>query len=394
MNDSSPGSCFADCSVAVVCGDTIVAGTEVCDDGVNDNSQGSCTSDCLATVFCGNGAVTGTEVCDDGTNNNTPGSCLADCSAAVICGDNAVIGTEVCDDGVNDNTPGSCLADCSAAVICGDNAVTGTEVCDDGVNDNTPGSCLADCSATVVCGDNITNGTEACDDGNLITEACLYGEQSCVVCDATCSSIPGLTSYCGDGATDIGNAEVCDDGNLIDTDGCSNTCNLVAKRVFTTSQTTTAGFGGLAGGDLHCQTLANAASLPGTYKAWISDSTGSPSTRFTRGGPYQLVDGTLIANDWADLTDGSIANPINLTESSGTPPDGNSNCGDPRVVWSNTLFDGTLLGNGHCADWTGGNGDSEWSRWDLSNQEWSAWCTPTSGATCNNWVANLYCFEQ
>jgi hypothetical protein len=41
----------------------------------------------------------------------------------------------------------------------------------------------------------------------------------------------------------------------------------------------------------------------------------SPSVRFTRSAvPYRLIDGTLIANDWADLTDGTIAHDLDLTE--------------------------------------------------------------------------------
>ena len=76
-------------------------------------------------------------------------------------------------------------------------------------------------------------------------------------------------------------------------------------RVFVTSTEYGGIIGGLTGADTICQQLAEASNLSGTYKAWLSDSTDSPSTRFVRStGPYQLVDGTRIAANWTSLTDG------------------------------------------------------------------------------------------
>src|SRR5205814_720512 len=69
--------------------------------------------------------------------------------------------------------------------------------------------------------------------------------------------------------------------------------------------------GGLAGGDALCQAGAAARRLPGTYRAWLSDGTNSPSTRFARSkGPYVQPDGIVIARSWNDLTDGSLQNGI------------------------------------------------------------------------------------
>src|SRR3989344_6490978 len=45
-----------------------------------------------------------------------------------------------------------------------------------------------------------------------------------------------------------------------------------SKRAFVTSATYHGNLGGLAGGDAECQSLANAASLGGIWKAWLSDS--------------------------------------------------------------------------------------------------------------------------
>ena len=92
--------------------------------------------------------------------------------------------------------------------------------------------------------------------------------------------------------------------------------------VFVTSTSYDGNLGGLAGADAKCQDQADAAGLTGTFKAWLSDAKGSPSTRFTRsaGAPYVLVDGTVIADNYAGLTSGSLEHPINQTETGGAPP--------------------------------------------------------------------------
>ncbi|TSC66687.1 MAG: hypothetical protein CEO21_126, partial [Microgenomates group bacterium Gr01-1014_80] len=87
------------------------------------------------------------------------------------------------------------------------------------------------------------------------------------------------------------------------------------KRVFETSLTYDGNLGGLAGADSKCQTLADTSGRGGTWKAWLSDSATSVSSRFTHATvSYKLLNGTTIANDWNNLTSGTILAPINLTE--------------------------------------------------------------------------------
>jgi cysteine-rich repeat protein len=62
-----------------------------------------------------------------------------------------------------------------------------------------------------VCGDGVVEAPEECDDGNLID-----GDG----CSSTCQ----IEGVCGDGVVDPG--EQCDDDNLVDGDGCSSTCRL------------------------------------------------------------------------------------------------------------------------------------------------------------------------
>jgi hypothetical protein len=125
---------------------------------------------------------------------------------------------------------------------------------------------------------------------------------------------------------------------------------------------------GLAGADLKCQGLADAANLGGTFLAWLSDDTGSPTTRLDTGftGAYKLVDGSVVASaGWADLSDAMLAHPIDLDEK------GASATGE--LVWSNTTPAGDKVGSDSCMGWlssvngvNGGQGIS-----DAINAQWS-----------------------
>jgi cysteine-rich repeat protein len=75
-----------------------------------------------------------------------------------------------------------------------------------------------------VCGNGTVEAGEQCDDGNTVTENCPYGQASCAVCNSTCQTVAGATSFCGNGSVDTANGEQCDDGNTTSGDGCSATC--------------------------------------------------------------------------------------------------------------------------------------------------------------------------
>lgn len=200
---------------------------------------------------------------------------------------------------------------------------------------------------------------------------------------------------CGDGIVDVD--EECDDGNAQAGDGCSHHCLLelaAPKRVFITSGMLTGAMGGLAGADAVCQSLADGAGLTGTYLAWLSDGIVAPAFRFTHATePYVLVDGTPIAEDWADLVDGTLMHAIDLTEGGTPPAQGTHVCGQ-TAVWSNVTADGGHAdAASHCVGWTDANGiQSHSGRWDLTGADWSASCF-AGGATCL-WAAPIYCFEQ
>lgn len=165
------------------------------------------------------------------------------------------------------------------------------------------------------------------------------------------------------------------------------------KKVFVTSMRFGGNLGGLAGADGKCQDLATIANLSGTYKAWLSDTTGSPSTRFTHStGPYILVNGTVVANSYADLVSGGIRHAIDLTEY-GNPGNFDPLAASQKYVWSNTMANGAqYVSWASCNNWmvTDGSANGNWGSAAAVDGTWSSLGT----ATCNFVTAPLYCFEQ
>jgi hypothetical protein len=176
------------------------------------------------------------------------------------------------------------------------------------------------------------------------------------------------------------------------------TC-VARKRVFVTSERYHADLGGLAGADAKCQALADAASLGGTYKAWLSDATGSPSTRFTKSTtPYVRLDGMIVANDWADLTDGTLLASISITELDTAGPSGNA-CG-ASAAWTNTSAGGTQTSStSSCGNWSGAEDDAvSMGDGNSTSDSFTGGCNMNGGQVCPStldiFAASLYCFEQ
>jgi fibro-slime domain-containing protein len=103
------------------CGDGVVNGAEICDDGVNDGRYGGCRPGCGGLgPFCGDAMTEpGIEECDDGRNLSTynqPG-CGPGCRAIARCGDGRVDGIwgETCDDG-NVVSQDGCTATCQLEI--------------------------------------------------------------------------------------------------------------------------------------------------------------------------------------------------------------------------------------------------------------------------------------
>ena len=193
------------------------------------------------------------------------------------------------------------------------------------------------------------------------------------------------------------------------------------KVVFVSSQLFNGNFGGgqrILGhleADKRCQDLATEAGLAGSFKAWISGrvDTGSGPLphgvvdRFTQSAvPYRLVNGTQVADDWADLTDGSLDHAIDRDEY-GNP------VGQETRVWTNTRTNGTAWDNSRqCAvgpnpdipglwtwscgapSWTAGDCQFQSGKYGQANSTGGDWTgTNSSNTACTNQF-HLYCFEQ
>lgn len=414
-------ACAADCSVdvgaCITCGNGVIDGDEPCDGevfaaadscdevGLGDASEplhctAWCTLDFAACSACGDGIVTAPESCEPGI--------LGTASCASLGYDG---GTLACGDG--------CSFDLSACTQCGNGVLEAGEACDGSDSNATCDSlgwnggelgctaaCTYDTASCGSCGDGEIAGNEACEGADLGGATCasqgFFG--GALSCGADCSfDTSGCTgSGCGDGVVDAG--EDCDgnalghtclgevglpDGNVVcsptctlDTSACSGTPPL---RVFVTSGHFAANFGGVDGGDALCQDAADDAALGGSWRAWLSDGSSTAAARLSHSdGPYTLVDGTLVANDWNDLVDGHIAHAIDTTEL-GVLADVPSTW----VATATTAAGALQMFNGSCSNWTTTAAGSA----GVGNvQNTSTWSD--SGAITCGTAVSLYCFEQ
>ncbi|MDC0722025.1 DUF4215 domain-containing protein [Nannocystis bainbridge] len=374
------GENCVDCEL-VTCGDGIIDPGEACDDGDADD-----TDDCLATcksAGCGDGFVhAGAEQCDDGNDLDTD-ACVTGCKQAT-CGDGFVLeGSEFCDDG-NDLDDDDCPNSC-AAPGCGDGVVSPGEACDDGNTDETD-ACLNTCGPNV-CGDGkLHMGVEACDDGNLDPfDAC---REDCTF------------NICGDGYLDP-ESELCDHGPRNGDDPAKATCRTNCTRsgflVFVSSQLLAPGadFEAISGGDERCGELAAAGELDirgGRWKAWLGDGSVGPVENFHKSAiPYYTLHGgatAKVADNWSDLADGTLDNPIDVTDLDQQFAAGVA-CDQLRAVWTGVRSNNTYGGN--CAKWSWNGPAVQALTGDLTRKD-AAW-TEACSLGCTE-TARLYCFEQ
>ena len=245
-----------------------------CDDMKLDGSE--------TDVDCG-GSCSPALACDDLKK------CVidADCKS-FVCADDGngqlVCQIPACDDTVANGTETDvdCGGSCAPAKLCADLlgcAVAGD--CESGVCKDD-GSGALKCAAPA-CGDNVQQSGEACDDGNLVDND---------GCDSNCKP-----SGCGNGVTT--GAEQCDDGNSVDGDGCDNNCTP-----------TGCGNGIITVGETCDDT--NTANADGCSAACAPESgytcNGAPSTCMTtcgdgiKAGAEACDDGGTAANDGCNAT--------------------------------------------------------------------------------------------
>ena len=176
------------------------------------------------------------------------------------------------------------------------------------------------------------------------------------------------------------------------------------KRVFITSTNYNGNLGGLSGADAKCQAAANDPDkntatndgLGGIWKAWLSDSTTSPTSTSRMihfDGPYKRLDGLTIADDWSELilnlpVTNQIQYPILKTELGG----------NGVYAWTNTKADGTIYSNSSyattsCNDWSSSTNSSSLRGVIGSATATNSTWTQYLAIRCDL-VKSLYCFEQ
>ncbi len=366
------GACFKDAPLA----DPTATTTDTPDEAATTTAATTSTTSTTSTAATETTSLTTAEFTDGGTTTSTTGTTAPESH----CGDGLLDPDEECDLGPDNADDGPCTAACTLA-FCGDGLLhEGVEECDlADLNDDTA-ACTKTCKHAY-CGDGLVHqGVEDCDLGPN-NKAGVY--DGCT--PITCTKGP----HCGDSIVQIPDEE-CDDG---DQNGeaatCTGTCFWNGKLVFATSDTYSGALGGLASADKKCNLLANAAGLAnaGAFLAWLSDGADGPAARMSKSsGRYLLLDGTLIATNWTDLTDGHLAAPIDRDEH-GAPIDPANTLAWTGVNALGEPTDPTKL----CAQWTDGTKSyvGRFGSLAATNFTW----TSAGDWSCAN-TARLICVEQ
>ena len=162
------------------------------------------------------------------------------------------------------------------------------------------------------------------------------------------------------------------------TDGCGQ-----YKRVFLSSPGYQGNLGGLSGADVKCQDLATGIGLTGTWKAFLSNSAQSASSRLSHSSlSYRRLDGVPIAMDATGFFSDTHLNPINVDDQmvnqSGVE------------VWTGS--NGSGFGTGGCSDWTLSSSGGAFPIVGLSDHTDAEWSNAYQNF-CDRF-GHLYCVEQ
>ena len=238
--------------------------------------------------------------------------------------------------------------------------------------------------------DTSTSTTTSTSSGAVGTESSTSGDSmaasdgSSSETSESSSSSGGPGPVCGNGVVESG--ETCDDGNNLPDDGCQA---CAKDSIIFVSSEVYQGFavGGLFGADQRCRSLAAKASLPRfeTFKAWLSTPAMSAEERLIHSaGRYILVNGIVVATDWAGLTTLALLNPIIVDENSQT---------QDYVAWTGTLASGKATpGANFCGEWDDNSGETLFGGTGLTSKIDSTWSF-FEDAECGAELS-LYCVEQ
>ena len=207
-----------------------------CDSGLGTCQGGLCEPIATCTDGLENGQETGVDCGGPCTGCADGDDCLvgSDCLSGMCHPVTGLCFTPNCMDGLvnQDETDVDCggmCAKCELMKDCMEHSDCISAVCD------TLDS--MQCELPNVCGNSIVEGSEACDDGNTLGgdgcsaackrengQMCMNDTQCVEVCDNLDSNTCEPVNTCGN--AHLEGTETCDDGNLVNDDGCSPTCVL------------------------------------------------------------------------------------------------------------------------------------------------------------------------
>lgn len=322
-----------------------------------------------ATQDLGDGqpAKTLIDTCADGlrgdgeTDVDCGGVCAAKCAFGKGCAADADCASKVCN-----TTANVCVVDrCANGVNDGDE-----------VDVDCGGSCLP-CATGKTCRVATNCASLACHATRNVCVAsrCEDGAKNDLETDIDCGG-----DSCGKCGVGKGCAVAGDCASGI----CTGlTCAEKPDRiVFVSSVPYNGNLGGLAGADAKCQTLATAAGLYGTYKAFLSDGANTAASRLSRGtAKYVRTDDVVVANDAASFFSDSHLAAIERDESAAVLSN--------AEAWTGTVGAGT--GTGGCANWTSAQAATTASC-GISSRSDAGWARVYSQA-CDRAI-RLYCVQQ
>jgi cysteine-rich repeat protein len=285
-------------------------------DPTNDDSDGDGTPDYLDVCGDGQASVPANEACDDGNAVNGDGctdTCTVEsgwtCPAAGSCSD-----IDECADGTDN---------CSVNATC----------------TNTPGSFTCACDFGYS-GDGVTCTVDDSDgDGNTDPVECT-DPTNCEDTDG--DGTPDYLDVCGDGRGTTLASEQCDDGNAINGDGCTDTCQVESGWICPDVGPCT-DIDECADGTDNCSVNATCTNTPGSFTCACDFGYSGDGVTCTEDDTDG--DGTT---DVVECTD---PNNCEDTDGDGTP-DYQDVCGDGRasVPANEACDDGNAVNGDGCTD--------------------------------------------